>query len=211
MPASSANQPSMLITDWLLLVLLSLLWGSAFFFGKVAVDEIPPVTLAFGRVAIAAAMLAILVRISGPPVSWHSWSSYIMLGLLQNVIPFGLIFWGQVYIPSGLTSIIIATTPFFTVLTAHLVTTDDKLTLARLAGLIAGFLGVLIVIGPDFIYEFWTHLAAEVATLLAALSYAVASVYGRRFRNKPPLVIATGQLIASTIILAPAAALIDRP
>lgn len=201
----------MLATDWLLLFLLSLLWGGAFFFGKVAVAEIPPLTLAFGRVAIATAMLAVLVRIGGPPASWHPRSSYAVLGLLQNVIPFGLIFWGQTHIPSGLTSILIATAPLFTVLVAHIATADDKLTLERLMGLAAGFFGVVIVIGPDLLHEFGTNLAAEVATLLAALSYAVAGVYGRRFRNKPPLAIANGQLIASTIILAPAAALIDHP
>ena len=149
MSASPSGQLSMSATDWLQLFLLSLLWGGAFFFGKVAVAEIPPLTLAFGRVAIAAAMLAVFVPIGGTPLSWHSRSSYIVLGLLQNVIPFGLIFWGQTYIPSGLTSILIAATPLFTVLVAHVATTDDKLTLARLMGLVVGFFGVVIVIGPD--------------------------------------------------------------
>jgi len=211
MSASPSSQLSMSATDWLQLFLLSLLWGGAFFFGKVAVAEIPPLTLAFGRVAIAAAMLAVFVPIRGPPLSWHSRSSYAVLGLLQNVIPFGLIFWGQTHIPSGLTSILIAVTPLFTVLVAHVATTDDKLTLARLMGLVVGFFGAVIVIGPDLLHELGTNLAAEVATLLAALSYAVAGVYGRRFRNRPPRAVATGQLIASTIILAPAAVLIDRP
>jgi drug/metabolite transporter (DMT)-like permease len=211
MSAPPSGQLSMLPSDWLLLFFLSLLWGGAFFFGKVAVADIPPLSLAFGRVAIAAAMLAVLIRRGGPPASWHSRLSYVVLGLLQNVIPFGLIFWGQIHIPSGLTSILIATAPLFTVLIAHIATADDKLTLGRLMGLAAGFFGVVIIIGPDLLHEFGTNLAAELATLLAALSYAVAGVYGRRFRNKPPLATATGQLIASTIILAPAAALIDQP
>jgi drug/metabolite transporter (DMT)-like permease len=197
-------------TDWLLLFLLSLLWGGAFFFGKVAIVEIPPLTLALGRVLIAAAMLAVFVRTGGLSSS-RLWASYIMLGLLQNVIPFGLVFWGQIFIPSSLSSILIATTPLFTVLIAHITTVDDKLTLARLVGLVAGFSGVAIVIGPDLLHEFGMNLAAEVASLLAAVSYAIAGVYGRRFRNAPPLFVSTGQLIASTIILAPAAALIDRP
>jgi drug/metabolite transporter (DMT)-like permease len=197
-------------TDWLLLFLLSLLWGGAFFFGKVAIVEIPPLTLALGRVLIAAAVLTVFVRTGGLSSS-RLWASYIMLGLLQNVVPFGLVFWGQVYIPSSLSSILIATTPLFTVLIAHITTADDKLTLARLCGLVAGFSGVAIVIGPDLLHEFGMNLAAEVASLLAAVSYAIAGVYGRRFRNAPPLVVSTGQLIASTIILAPAAALVDRP
>lgn len=197
-------------TDWLLLFLLSLLWGGAFFFGKVAIVEIPPLTLALGRVTIAAAVLAVFVRTGGPSSS-RLWASYIVLGLLQNVIPFGLVFWGQIYIPSGLSAILIATTPLFTVLIAHIATVDDKLTLARLVGLVAGFSGVAIVIGPDLLYEFGINLAAEIASLLGALSYAIAGVYGRRFHSEPPIVVSTGQSIASTIILAPAAALIDRP
>lgn len=194
----------------MLLFLLSLLWGCAFFFGKLAIVEIPPLTLALGRVLIAAAVLAVFVRIGGLSSS-QSWSSYLMLGLLQNVIPFGLVFWGQIYIPSSLSAILIATTPLFTVLIAHIATVDDKLTLTRLIGLVTGFFGVAIVIGPDLLHEFGTNLAAEIASLLGALSYAIAGVYGRRFRNEPPLVVSTGQLIAATIILAPAAALIDRP
>jgi drug/metabolite transporter (DMT)-like permease len=210
MIASRHSRLSVSTADWLLLFLLSVLWGGAFFFGKVAIVEIPPLTLALGRVAIAAGVLAVFVRIGGSSSS-QSWSSYIMLGLLQNVIPFGLVFWGQIYIPSSLSSILIATTPLFTVLIAHIATVDDKLTLARLTGLVTGFSGVAIIIGPDLLHEFGTDLPAEVATLLGALSYAIAGVYGRRFRSEPPLVVSTGQLIASTILLAPAAALIDRP
>ena len=211
MSVSRPDRLSMSTTDWLLLFLLSLLWGGVYFFGKVAVVEIPPLTLALGRVAIAAAVLAVFVCIGSPSSSLQPWSSYIMLGFLQNVIPFGLIFWGQIHIPSSLSSILLATTPLFTVLIAHIATADDKLTLARFVGLVAGFFGVAIVIGSDLLHEFGTNLAAEVASLLAALSFATAGVYGRRFRNEPSLVVSTGQLIASTIILAPAAALIDRP
>jgi drug/metabolite transporter (DMT)-like permease len=211
MSVSRPERLSMSIADWLLLFLLSLLWGGAYFFGKVAVVEIPPLTLALGRVAIAAAVLAVFVCIGSPPSSSQPWSSYMMLGFIQNVIPFGLIFWGQIHISSSLSSILLATTPLFTVLIAHIVTVDDKLTLARLIGLVAGFFGVAIVIGPDLLHEFGSNLAAEVASLLGALSFATAGVYGRRFRNEPSLVVSTGQLIASTIILAPTAALIDRP
>ena len=142
-------------TDWLLLFLLSLLWGGAYFFGKVAVVEIPPLTLALGRVAIAAAVLAVFVFVGSPSSSLQPLSIYIMLGFLQNVIPFGLIFWGQIHIPSSLSSILLATTPLFTVLIAHIATADDKLTLARLIGLVAGFFGVAIVIGSDLSTRIW--------------------------------------------------------
>jgi drug/metabolite transporter (DMT)-like permease len=164
MSASRPDRLSMSTTDWLLLFLLSLLWGGVYFFGKIAVVEIPPLTLALGRVAIAAAVLAVFVFVGSPSSSLQPLSSYIVLGFLQNVIPFGLIFWGQIHIPSSLSSILLATTPLFTVLIAHIATADDKLTLARLIGLVAGFFGVAIVIGSDLLHEFGTNLAAEVAS-----------------------------------------------
>lgn len=131
---------TMSATDWLLLVSLSLLWGGSFFFGKIAVLELPPLTVAFGRVAIAAVILLILARATGValPASLSAWCPFAVMGLLNNAIPFGLILWGQTRIPSGLAAILNATTPLFTVLIAHLATHDEKLTAVRLAGVAIG-------------------------------------------------------------------------
>src|SRR5262245_9371495 len=114
---STPARPAMSTTDWLLLVALSVLWGGSFFFAKVAVLELPPLTVAFGRVALAALTLALAARVSGLALPSHpaAWRPFLMMGLLNNVIPFSLIFWGQTHIPSGLAAILNATTPLFTV------------------------------------------------------------------------------------------------
>ncbi len=206
-------RPTMSATDWLLLVALSILWGGSFFFGKVAVSEIPPLTVAFGRVAIAAAILVVLARLTGAvlPAGLAAWRPFAVMGLLNNALPFGLILWGQTHIPSGLAAILNATTPLFTVLVAHAVTRDEKLNAARVAGLMFGFCGVVVMIGPDMLRELGANIAAQLACLLAAVSYAFAGVYGRRFRGEPPLRIATGQLVMSSLMLAPLALVLDRP
>jgi drug/metabolite transporter (DMT)-like permease len=200
-------------TDWLLLVILSILWGGSFFFAKIAVLELPPLTVALGRVAIAAAVLIVLARATGValPATFAAWKPYAAMGLMNNVLPFALLFWGQTHIPSGLAAILNATTPLFTVLVAHMATVDEKLTGARLFGLAAGLCGVVVMIGPDFLRELGTNVLAQLACLAAAISYAFAGVYGRRFRGEPALRVATGQLTASTIILTPLVMLIDRP
>jgi drug/metabolite transporter (DMT)-like permease len=206
-------RPTMSATDWLLLVALSMLWGASFFFGKIALLELPPLTVALGRVAIAAAILVVLARITGTvlPADMAAWRPYLLMGLLNNVIPFGLIFWGQTHIPSGLAAILNATTPLFTVLVAHIATADEKLTAARVSAVIFGFCGVVVMIGPDMLRQLGAEIAAQFACLLAAISYAIAGVYGRRFRNEPPLRVAAGQLVASSIILAPLALVLDQP
>jgi drug/metabolite transporter (DMT)-like permease len=200
-------------TDWLLLVTLSVLWGGSFFFTKIALLELPPLTVALGRVAMAAAILIVLARMTGValPDRMAAWRPYLVMGLLNNAVPFGLIFWGQTHIPSGLAAILNATTPLFTVLVAHWATADEKLTPARLAGVAAGLVGVVVMIGPDMVHEFGTNVLGQFAVLLAAVSYAFAGVFGRRFRGEPPLRVAAGQLAGSTLLLAPVAILIERP
>jgi drug/metabolite transporter (DMT)-like permease len=198
-------------SDWLLLVALSMLWGGAFFFAKVAVAELPPLTLAFGRVAIAAAILAALARGNDLAKLRYAWPAIAVMGLLNNAIPFSLIFWSQTHIPSGLASILNATTPVFAVLIAHVATRDEKLRIGKLIGVSAGLLGVMAMVGPDIRNEVSVNVWAQLACLAAALSYACAGVYGRRFASMPPTLIATGQLIAATILLAPLAAFLDRP
>jgi drug/metabolite transporter (DMT)-like permease len=145
------------------------------------------------------------------PDSPAAWAPYIPMGLLNNVVPFSLIFWGQTHIPSGLAAILNATTPLFTVLVAHVATSDEKLNAGRIAGLLFGFAGVVTMIGPDVLRDSGGNVAAQLACLLAALSYGFAGVYGRRFRREPPMRVAAGQLTASSILLAPIVMLIDHP
>jgi drug/metabolite transporter (DMT)-like permease len=208
-PARLAMAPS----DWLLLVALSLLWGGSFFFAKIAVSALPPLTVALGRVAIAAACLVLVARMTGValPGTASAWLPFVPMGLLNNVLPFSLLFWAQTQIPSGLAAILNATTPLFTVLVAHFATRDERLNAGRVAGLLFGLAGVVVMIGPDALSALGRNVVAQLACLAAALSYAFAGVYGRRFRGQPSLQVAAGQLNASTILLIPIVIVIDRP
>jgi drug/metabolite transporter (DMT)-like permease len=200
-------------TDWLLLIALSILWGGSFYFAKLAVLEIPPLTLALGRVVIAGALIAVLIRPLGArlPHDLATWKTFVVLAALNNAIPFTLILWGQIYIPIGLASILNATSPLFTVVVAHWATQDDKLTAGRAIGLMAGFIGVVVLIGPDLLSEVGRHVWAQLALLAAAFFYAVGAIYARRLRGHPPVVIAGGQLLMSAVLLLPFALVIDRP
>jgi drug/metabolite transporter (DMT)-like permease len=200
-------------SDWLLLILLSIVWGGSFFFAKIAVVELPPLTIVLARVAIAAAALHLLVLATGQrmPGDPSLWRDFLLMGLLNNAIPFSLIFWGQKEIASGLASILNATTPLFTVLVAHAFTRDEKATPAKLIGVGLGLVGVALMIGLDLMSGLGGHLTAELAVLAAALSYALAGVFGRRFRGRPPLVVAAGQLTGSAALILPLALLVDRP
>ena len=202
-----AMSPRMGATEWALLILLSVLWGGSFFFAKIAVAALPPLTLVLARVGLAALLLNLLlsVRGGGLPCNPQLWRQFFVMGLLNNLIPFSLIFWSQTQIASGLASILNATTPIFTVVLAHFLTSDERLTIPRMGGVMAGAFGVAAMIGPAALGGLGADLVAQIAVLGAAISYACAGIYGRRFRGVSSLVTATGQLTATTIMMAPLA------
>ena len=205
--------PRMGAQEWGLLILLSLLWGGSFFFAKIAVASVPPLTVALLRVALAAMTLH-LVRLSlriELPRDFGFWRDAFIMGLLNNAIPFGLIFWGQQAIGAGLASILNATTPLFTVLVAHLFTRDERAGFTKIVGVLCGMAGVAVMIGSEVLAGAGSHIAAELAVLAAALSYGFAGVFGRRFRDRPPLVVASGQLTGSSCLLLLPVLLINRP
>lgn len=201
--------------EWGMLITLSLLWGGSFFFVGVAVKALPPFTIVALRVLLAAAALLLFLRFTGRsmPRAPRIWLAFFGMGLLNNLIPFSLIVWGQTHIASGLASILNATTPLFGVIVAHLLTDDEKLTANKLAGVLIGFFGVAVMIGPAALGGLGTNVLAQVAVLGAALSYAFAGVFARRFKRMgvAPIVTATGQVSASSIMLIPIALLVDRP
>jgi drug/metabolite transporter (DMT)-like permease len=199
--------------EWLLLITLALLWGGSFFFTEVALAELPPFTIVLGRVGLAAAALLLLVPLCGHrlPRTPGPWKALLLMGALNNLIPFSLIVWGQTALASGLAAILNATTPLFTVLLAHLLTRDERLTPGRLAGVLAGLAGVVLMIGPAALEGLGGGVLAQLACLAAALSYALAGIFGRRLRDHPPLVAAAGQVTMSTLLILPLALLVDRP
>jgi drug/metabolite transporter (DMT)-like permease len=209
----SQNRLTMSASDWALLILLSVFWGGSFFFTGIAVREIPPLTGAFGRVAIAGAALFVVVLAlrQSLPRTLAAWKSIAVFAVLNNVVPFSLLFWGQTQIASGLASILNATAPLFTIVVANFATTDDKLTPARLVGLVVGFAGVVVMMGPDLLGAFDKYVLAQLACLTAAFFYAVSSVYGRRFRAQPPASLACSQMMVSTLVFIPIVALVEQP
>jgi drug/metabolite transporter (DMT)-like permease len=212
--ASSVNR-SMNVGEWATLLVLSLLWGGSFFFAGVAVKSLPPFTLVLLRVGLAAVILNVVVKALGMkmPRGADVWAALFAMGLLNNAVPFCLIVWGQGYIASGLAAILNATTPLWTVVVAHFLTPDEKMTGNRLAGVVIGFTGVVVMIGVDPLKGLGTDAVAQFAVLLAAVCYAFAGVYGRRFRRMgiAPMLTATGQVTASTFMMLPVALIIDRP
>jgi drug/metabolite transporter (DMT)-like permease len=207
------NAASMSAAEWLLLVLLSVLWGGSFFFNRIALFELPPLTIVCARVGLGALVLILAARAMGLslPRRPSAWAALAGMGFLNNVVPFSLIVWSQQHITSGLASILNATTPLFTVVVAHLATTDDKLTRGRVVGLLGGFAGVVIMIGPDLLRQIGTAVMAQLAMLVASLFYAFSGVYGRRFAGEPAVTVAAGQLTTAALMLLPLVLLVDRP
>ncbi|MGX5667384.1 DMT family transporter [Rhizobium daejeonense] len=208
-------QKEMAKSEWLMLGALSLLWGGSFLFNGILVKAWPPVTIVTARVGLAAIALWIIVRLAGiaVPRSREAWLAFLGMGILNNVIPFTLIVWGQTHIASGLAAILNATTPLFGVLVAHVLTPDEKLTANKVAGLLIGIGGVAVMMGPSVLGHVGNDVWGELAVLGAALSYAFAGVFGRRFKRMgmPPLLPAAGQVTMSAFLLLPVALIVDRP
>ncbi|MEL6868841.1 MAG: DMT family transporter [Pseudomonadota bacterium] len=210
------QQLHMQTRDWLLLLLLGMIWGGSFYFAKIALSEIPPLTLVLLRVVIAAAALAIIIKASGDrlPGGRRLWLTFAAMGLLNNLIPFTLLFWGQTHIGAGLASIFNAMTPLFTVLVAHAATRDEKLNSGKVLGVLLGLTGVATIIGIDASNGANTiTMLAMLACVGAAGSYALASVYGRRFgaTDIAPVQVAFGQLAATSVMMFPIALITERP
>ena len=197
---------------WLLLILLSVLWGGSFYFVSIALCELPPMTLAFGRVALAAALLYPLFKMRGGalPISLAGWMPYFIMGLFNNVIPFSLIFAGQLLIASGLASVLNATTPLFTVLILGAFG-DERLVARRIVGVVIGLIGVAVLRGPGIIQS-ESQTIGILLCLGGAVSYGFSGLWGRRkLKGVPPLTSSTCQLIASSLAMAILASVADRP
>lgn len=165
------------------------------------------------RVGLAALALHIVVRITGGrmPGDRASWSAFFAIGTLNNLVPFSLIVWAQTQISSGLASILNGATPLFTALLAHWLTADERLTWNRVIGVLLGFAGVTIMIGVEALAGLGLHIVAAFAVLAATVSYAFAGIFGRRFKRQPPLVTATGQVTATSIMMLPIVLMVDQP
>ncbi|WP_306144217.1 DMT family transporter [Roseibium sp. MMSF_3412] len=197
----------MSLRNWVMLAVLGAIWGGSFLFAKVAVAEIPPFVLVFLRVSSACAVLLLVL--------WHQKLlgqlkldlalPFLLMGLLNNAIPFSLLFLGQTEIGAGLASILNATTPIFTVIVAGLLTGQESLPFNKIAGVLLGVAGVAIMLSSSLSGVANDPVWAQVCCLGAAVSYACAATYARRFKEVRPQVSAAGQLLGSSLIMLPVA------
>ena len=201
--------------DWLILGILALIWGGAFFFIGVAVRHVQPLTYVWLRLTIAAAAMWSFLYFKGHRLDLprSAWGSILLLALLNNALPFTLFGWGQTHIASGLASILNATTPIWGVVVAHFLTEDERMTPRKIAGVLLGFGGVATMIGPALLSNIGTNALAQVACVTASLCYALAAVWARRFRRIgiAPIAVTTGQLTAGAAIMLPVSVFVDQP
>jgi drug/metabolite transporter (DMT)-like permease len=201
--------------DWGLLLLLSFLWGGAFFFAAIAVRELPPLTVVVSRTGLAALALAVILRFRREdwPFKGRAFHAFFIMGLLNNLLPFSLLFWAQTMIPSGLASILNATTPIFSIVVAHFLLADERMAANKAIGIAFGFVGVVVLLGGNLLDSRGFALVGMLACLGAALSYGFAGAYGRSFKSMDfsATQIAFGQLTATTLMMVPIVSMIDRP
>lgn len=193
---------------------LAAVWGGSFFFAEIALREVPPLTVTLHRVTWAVPILLLIVAVKGikVPVSARIWLAYLVMGALNNFLPFSLIFWGQTQIDSGLASILNAMTAIFSAVVTGLLLADEPLTTKKFISTALGLIGLACIIGPSALTEFDLGNLAQLAILGAALSYAFAGVWGRvALTGQPPLVNALSMLIGSTLLMVPIVFWVDGP
>lgn len=202
-------------TEWVLLLTLSVLWGGSFFFSRIAVDGLPPLTVVFLRFSAASVVLYAWLRARGQaaPMTITAWASFAVMGLLNNLVPAGLIVWGQTMIPSGLASVLIATTPVFSILATRFTGGGEVLTPGKLAGMALGVGGTAVLLRGGGTGHAGTFAPGIVACLGAAISYGFANAFGRRFRRLGivPVVGAFGQMAATSVMALPCMLALDAP
>lgn len=200
--------------EWALLLLLALLWGASFYFQKNVLLQLGPFTLVFGRLALGAVALNIVVIASG--FRWSGlrghWGGMLLMAAFNNAIPFCLFAWSQTRITSGLAAIFNATAPLFTVIAAHLFTKDERLTPRKIIGVFCGIGGVIfIIISRDMLAGPLGSIAGQLACIVAAICYSLAGIYARRFREIPSIVLAGIQAALAAVMVLPVALLAEHP
>jgi len=208
------RSPVMDLTSAIMLLFLAAVWGGSFFFAEIALLEVPPLTVTLHRVFWAVPVLAVILRRKAIvlPRSVRVWGAYLVMGALNNAIPFSLIFWGQTRIDGGLASILNGTTAMFGAVVAGLLLRDEPLTARKIVGAGLGLFGVAFIMGPGALTAFNPANLAQLAILGATLSYAFAGAWGRAaLSGQPPLMNAFGMLVGSSLLMIPIALILDGP
>lgn len=200
-------------TEVPLLALLALLWGSSYLFIKLAVAEIPPVTLIALRVLGAAIFLMIVMgmRAEKLPRDRRTWRMLLLQAILNSIGAWTILAWGQQFVDSGLASVLNSTSPIFVFLITSLVTRHETLGGRKLVGAVLGMLGVILIVGVDALRGLGSQVAGQIACLIGAALYAGAAIYAKRLGHISAVATAIGTMIWASIVLVPVALVLDRP
>ncbi|HMV29907.1 MAG TPA: DMT family transporter, partial [Anaerolineales bacterium] len=198
---------------WVVFIALGLIWSSSFLWIEIALREVGPLTLVAFRAFFGLLFgLAVLFIQKVPfPRTWKEWGPLIALGITNIALPFFLISWGQKSIDSGVASILDATVPLFTILVAHFMLHDDKMTTPKVFGLLTGFSGVVLLMLKD-IGNGTSSILGQLAVILACVFYAASTIIARKFTEEMPAIYRSmGPLAAATFLMSLAAALFEKP
>lgn len=200
-------------TELPLLFLLALLWGSSYLFIKVAVIEIPPMTLIALRVTGAAAFLLVVMRLRGErlPRDGRTWRMLLVQAVFNSIGAWTILAWGQQFVDAGLASVLNSTSPLFVLLFTALVTRHEALGGRKLLGGVIGFLGVVLIVGFSALRGLGSQVVGQIACLIGAALYACAAILGKRFGHLSPVTTATGTMIWASVVLLPLAVVIEHP
>ena len=206
----------MRIKEWAVFIALGLIWGTSFLWIKIALAETGPFTLVGLRLLFGFAGLLVVLAVQRPklPRDRGTLLAFAFMGLVNTALPFILITWGETRIPSSLASILNGSVPLFTIVIAHFWLHDEKITAARLGGLVVGFIGIVVLVSGDLTPDnIHSDIWGQLAVVAASISYATAITFSRRHLRGQPPVLQTGMvlLIADSIIWASALAGAERP
>jgi len=207
------RQDTNIAVELALLAVLATLWGGSYTFIKLGVATVPPVTLIAARTTIAGLLLLAVMWARGikMPTDAATWRRFAFQAVLNSVIPWTLIAWGERHVDAALATILNSAGPIFTFLLTALVTRHERTTPRKLFGVIAGMAGILLIVGFDAFHEIGTGLAAEAAIVAATICYACAAIFGRSFKGLDPMAPAAGSLLAGAAVLIPASLVLDQP
>jgi len=199
--------------EYVLLLVLAILWGASYTFIRLGVATIPPVTLIVARTLIGGGLLFALLAARGiaMPHDMASWRRFALQALLNSVIPFTLIAWAEQTVDAGLATILCSTSPIFTFLITFAVTRHEPATLTKLFGVVAGIGGICLIIGVEALSGIGEALVADLALAASSLCFAGAAIFGRGFGKLDPMVPATGSMLCGGIVLIPVSLVAESP
>jgi drug/metabolite transporter (DMT)-like permease len=196
-----------------LLLLLATLWGGSYTFIKLGVATIPPITLIAARTLIAGLLLLVVMHARGLrlPKDVATWRRFLFQACLNSVIPWTLIAWGERSLDAGLATILNSTSPIFTFFMTLAITRHETVSMRKLFGVLAGMAGICLIVGVQALTGLGERFAAELATVIATICYAVGAIFSRGFKGLDPMAPAAGSLLCGAAILVPISLVVDRP